>query len=102
MVKYLIIIIVFLVLLYLASRYLVRMRTLGKKGDIRIVDSLRLGPDSFIYILETMNKRYLIAQNKNAITLLDRESDFGEIFKEACSAEPEDKTEAQSCRQSQF
>lgn len=88
MVKYLAIIIVFLVLLYLSSRYLVKRRTLGKKGDIKIVDSLRLGPDSFIYILETMNKRYLIAQNKNAITLLDKETDFEEIFEEARSAEP--------------
>lgn len=71
MVKYLAITIVFLVLLFVVSRSLVKFRRTGKRGGICITDSLRIGSDSFIYIVEAMGKRYLVAQNKNAIRLLD-------------------------------
>lgn len=87
MVKYLAIIIVFLVLLYFASRYLVRVRAVGKKGSIKVVDVLRLGSDSFVYIVEAMNHKYLIAHGKNSIVLLDKvadnEANFERILKEA-------------------
>lgn len=87
MTKYLAIITVFLVLLYFASRYLIKVRTVTKKGSMKVIDLLRLGPDSFIYIVEAMNRRYLIAQNKNAITLLDKETDFEQVLTDALPAE---------------
>lgn len=72
MAKYIVITIVFLALLYFASRYLVQFRKSNHKGTIRVTDIVKLGPDSYVFVVEAMGNKYLIAQNKHAIQLLDR------------------------------
>lgn len=71
MAKYIVITIVFLALIYFISRYLIQQKRRLGKGDIVLAEMIRLGTDSFVYVIEAFGKRYLIAQNKNAITLLD-------------------------------
>lgn len=94
--KYLLIVIAFLALLYFGSKYLVRRAGCTSTDNLKVVGVARLGADSFVYMLEACGKRYLVAQNKHAITLLDVLDDksFGQTL--------EDKKEAiEVCNQTE-
>ncbi len=90
--KYLAIVMVFLLVLFWGSQYIIKQKNgrIGKNKHINIKEYVRLSSDSVIYIVEAMGNRYLIAQNKNHITLLDKEKSFDaslEIAKEQSSLE---------------
>ncbi len=79
MTKYVVIVLVFFLVLYFASQYLVSKKRQGKTKNLRVLEFLRVAPDSMVYILDVNGTKYVVAQNRNSIQLLDkfeREDDF--------------------------
>lgn len=82
-IKYLIVTIVFLLLLYLLSRLLVKKtRFKQSRGkSLKLVEIVFVSQDSYVYVLEFENTKYVVASNKNSIQLLDKiEIEFEQIL----------------------
>lgn len=96
MARYAAIMIVFLLLLYYLSKYIVKQRNAARGVDLTVGETVRLGSDSFIYVLLYKGKKYIIAQNKQSITLIDKldgdgdsqvDAQFGDALEEALKLE---------------
>ncbi len=97
MAKYVAVVIVFLLLLYYLSRYLVKQKRMAGRTELAVEETIRLGTDSFVYVLSYKGKKYVIAQNKQSIVLVDSiagedaagDTGFEELIRRASDADSE-------------
>lgn len=90
MIQYAFVILVFLLLLWFLSRFIIRMGRNKQQGkNIQLMEVVRVSQDSFVYIVRVVDKYYVVSQNKHALLHLDTldevedktvESDFGSFL----------------------
>lgn len=72
MIQYAFVILVFLLLLWFLSRFIVKIGQGKQQGrNIQVMEVVRVGQDSFVYIVRVFDKFYVISQSKNAMLHLD-------------------------------
>lgn len=72
MIQYAFVILVFLLLLWFLSRFIIRMGRNKQQGkNVQVIEVVRVGQDSFVYIVRVVDKYYVISQNKHALLHLD-------------------------------